>query len=151
MEQSGYLMWRFRLEALEAFSPQERSTDQEQVPPPRGPQTVQRIVRDTALSRHIKELHDFTCQVCGERLGLPTNPYAEAAHIRPLGEPHNGPDVRENILCLCPNHHVLFDLGAFTIDDDLTLISLPGALRTISRHKIGLDYVRYHRDRYGSV
>jgi hypothetical protein len=35
----------------------------------------------------------------------------EAAHIRPLGAPHNGPDTLDNTLCLCPNHHVLFDHG----------------------------------------
>jgi hypothetical protein len=33
----------------------------------------------------------------------------EAAHIRPLGAPHNGPDTWDNTLCLCPNHHVPFD------------------------------------------
>ena len=33
----------------------------------------------------------------------------EAAHIRPLGAPHNGPDTLDNTLCLCPNHHVPFD------------------------------------------
>jgi putative restriction endonuclease len=40
----------------------------------------------------------------------------EAAHIRALGFPHNGPAVLENLLCLCPNDHVLFDAGAIYID-----------------------------------
>jgi len=46
----------------------------------------------------------------------PAGPYAEAAHIRALGLPHNGPDVLENLLCLCPNDHVRFDAGAIYID-----------------------------------
>jgi putative restriction endonuclease len=49
------------------------------------------------------------------------------AHIRPLGAPHNGPDVKENIIiCLCPNHHVLFDSGAITLADDLLVIGVDG-------------------------
>ena len=44
--------------------------------------------------------------------------HAEICHIKPLGRPHNGPDVPENILCLCPNCHVLLDEYSLWIDDD---------------------------------
>ena len=91
--------------------------------PERRPTTIKRIVRDSALSLLIKTLHDHTCQICGVRLLLPNGPYAEGAHIRPLGHPHDGHDVAGNLLCLCPNDHVLFDQGAITIKDDLTLIN----------------------------
>jgi predicted restriction endonuclease len=40
----------------------------------------------------------------------------------------NGPDTEDNILCLCPNHYTLFDLGAFTLADDFTLIGVQGLL-----------------------
>jgi len=146
---SGFLVWRFRLEAFEASLPHIGPGEREHMPPPRAPQTVQRIVRDTALSRKVKELHNYTCQVCGVRLEGPAGPYAEAAHIRPLGEPHNGPDILANLLCLCPNHHVLFDLGAFAIADDLTLSGEPQSLRTIDEHEINVAFVRYHREHYG--
>lgn len=75
-------------------------------------------------------------------------PYAEAAHIRPLGRPHNGPDICSNILCLCPNHHVLFDAGAFRIAADLTFIGIPGMLRVRAGHEVGEEFLAYHRDHY---
>ena len=48
-------------------------------------QTVLRIVRQTALARTVKEMYDYTCQVCEVSLPTAAGPYAEAAHIRPLG------------------------------------------------------------------
>ncbi|WP_223190913.1 HNH endonuclease [Nonomuraea terrae] len=118
--------------------------------PGRRPATVRRIIRDNALSRLIKTLHDHTCQICGTRLLLPHGPYAEGAHIRPLGSPHDGHDVAGNLLCLCPNDHVLFDLGALTIRDDLAVIDRltgesRGPLRTIAGHDIDPQYLAYHR------
>jgi putative restriction endonuclease len=80
--------------------------------------TTQRIVRDTVIGRRIKELYQYRCQICRTTIVGPSGPYAEAAHIRPLGEPHRGPDSADNLLCLCPNHHVMFDMGAFSIADD---------------------------------
>ncbi|GAA5057376.1 putative restriction endonuclease [Thermocatellispora tengchongensis] len=121
--------------------------------PDRRPTTVRRIIRDNALSRLIKTLHDYTCQVCGTRLLLPQGKYAEGAHIRPLGSPHDGHDVAGNLLCLCPNDHVLFDQGAIIIKNDLTVIDrLTGAprgtLRIIAGHDIDPQYLAYHRDMY---
>lgn len=107
--------------------------------------TVQRIVRDTVMAQYVKELYQHRCQVCGLRLETSGGPYAEAAHIRPLGAPHHGPDSLDNILCLCPNHHVLFDYGAFTILDDLTLMGIPGRLTVMRGHSISPEHMRYHR------
>jgi hypothetical protein len=58
---------------------------------PRLETTVLRIVRDTEQARRIKELYDYKCQICGTRLEGLAGPYAEAAHIKPLGAPHRGP------------------------------------------------------------
>ena len=114
----------------------------------RAKTTIQRIVRDTALAKNVKWWHKYRCQVCGLALETSGGLYAEAAHIKPLGRPHNGPDVESNIICLCPNHHVLFDNGGFTIADDLSLIGLDGKLRTLKKHTIGLEFIRYHREHY---
>ncbi len=134
--------------------------DDEPLPPPddartpeRRPTTVMRIVRYSALSLLIKTLHDHTCQICGVRLLLPNGPYAEGAHIRPLGSPHDGHDVAGNLLCLCPNDHVLFDRGAITIKDDLTVINQltgepRGTLRTVPGHDIDPQHLAYHRGLY---
>ena len=49
------------------------------------------------------------------------SPYAEAAHIRPPGAPHDGLDTSDYILCLCPNHFILLDHGGVGIGEDLSL------------------------------
>lgn len=115
--------------------------------PRRIPSTVERLVRDTAITVQVKRLHNYCCQVCGLRLETPDGPFAEGAHIHPLGSPHHGPDLLGNVLCLCPNHHVLLDSGAISIRDDLTLIGMAGELRTVSGHQPDTVYLRYHRER----
>jgi putative restriction endonuclease len=151
---SGFRVWRYRLMKL----PEQQDEEHEEKPDiedseapleaSRRETTVLRIVRDTRQARRIKELYDYRCQMCGERLeGLP-GPYAEAAHIRPLGTPHNGPDTADNILCLCPNHHVLFDHGGITINEDLSLVGAEDELTVHPRHKISEDHVLYRREHY---
>lgn len=116
---------------------------------------IQRLVRDAAVARNVKALHDGECQACGLRLvGPDEQPYSEGAHIRPLGRPHYGPDVEPNVLCLCPNCHVRLDIGAIVIEDDWSINVRAGALdgsllpklRRLKKHKVHLDYIRYHRD-----
>jgi putative restriction endonuclease len=84
-------------------------------PPDRVAQTVLRIVRDSAIARQIKDMYEYACQICDVTLVTSGGAYAEAAHIRPLGRPHHGRDALTNVLCLCPNDHVLFDFGAITV------------------------------------
>ena len=145
---SGYRICRFKLvrddPGPRPWEPKPAGTPP--TPAPRQQSTIQRIVRNTAVSTKVKELHDYTCQVCGTRLDTPGGPYAEGAHIRALGTPHNGPDVEENILCLCPNHHVLFDGGGLFIHDDLRIEGHPGLLRTAQSHHIDRKQLAYHRE-----
>jgi len=98
---------------------------------------VYRILRDTLLARTLKEMHQNQCQICGESLQLfDGTAYSEAHHIKPLGKPHNGPDIAANILVLCPNHHVLCDYGALRLDSD--------ELHAHPHHSIGEQFVNYH-------
>lgn len=106
-------------------------------PPERLETTTYRILRDTALARRVKVLHDFKCQICGHSIKLADGVrYAEAHHIKPLGGEHKGPDVLGNILCVCPNHHAELDLGASPIR-----ISI---LRCSKRHAVDPRYIDYH-------
>ncbi|WP_445170551.1 YDG/SRA domain-containing protein [Mycolicibacterium sp. Dal123E01] len=89
--------------------------------PGRTETTIQRIIRSTKVAEALKHLYDYTCQVCQTRLATHAGGYAEAAHIQALGVLHNGPDVVQNLLCLCPNDHVRFDAGANYIDDALAV------------------------------
>jgi predicted restriction endonuclease len=98
---------------------------------------MERIIRDTTVSVWVKRVHEYCCQICGLALQLSSGQlYAEAHHVRPLGKDHNGPDVIENILCVCPNHHVLLDFGAIAIDKS--------KLHYVGGHEINDDYVEYH-------
>lgn len=148
---SRYVIWRFRLVKITpqaAITKQVSETPVSYLPAPRQETTVMRIVPDTQQSRAVKVLYDYCCQVCGIRLIGSAGPYAEAAHIRPLGTPHNGPDTLNNLLCLCANHHVLFDYGGFAIADDFTLLNIEGQLMIKPGHDIDVAHIRYHRSHY---
>jgi putative restriction endonuclease len=113
---------------------------------------VQRRVRITAIAKSVKRLHEDTCQVCGEQLIVGDRTYSEGAHIQALGGPHDGPDMMNNVLCLCPNCHVQFDLGAITIQNDFKILRngvVDGELRRHPDHEINLGYVAHHRRAHG--
>jgi putative restriction endonuclease len=117
--------------------------------PDRVESYTKRIVRDTLVAETVKEAHHYVCQTCSALIKRPGGFYAEGAYIRPLGRPHNGPDTADNILCLCPNCHVLFEGWAFSIDDDGTLLGgLEGTLNEIEGHPVSRDYLGYHRRLY---
>ena len=110
---------------------------------------INRIVRETRIAQYVKDLYDSRCQVCGLQIRTPVAYYAEAAHIKGLGKPHDGPDVEENILCLCPNHHAMFDLGVIAIDDDFSVLGLVDISLTVHpEHKIGKEFLKYHREHH---
>ncbi|WP_375750914.1 YDG/SRA domain-containing protein [Vibrio sp. HN007] len=112
--------------------------------------TVLRIVRDTKISQDIKDLYGYKCQVCGTAIKTKTGLYAEGAHVKPIGRPHNGDDCLDNLICLCPNHHVMFDKGTFSVSDDFTLLGQEiGKLAVHPKHKINLENFRYHRSSHG--
>ena len=117
--------------------------------PKRSQTTTTRIVRDSTLTRWVKRRHGHSCQFCGTTLDTPVGPYAEGTHIKPLGKPHNGPDVVANILCLCPNHHVLFDAGAVGVNEDGSLIGAPGNLNKARGHQPNPAMLAYHRTTHG--
>jgi len=102
--------------------------------------TINRIIRDTALSNDIKRLVNYRCQLCDITIKLTNNNYyIEAHHIKPLGKPYNGPDTRDNILIVCPNCHVKCDYKLITL-------SLPKILNNIQ--KINQEYINFHNNEY---
>ena len=118
-------------------SPTPSAHDLEAPPASRVRTTAYRIVRDTQVTKRVKELHRYKCQICGETILLADGSrYAEGHHIKPLGAPHNGPDSMDNVICLCPNHHAICDFGAMR----LVLITL----RQISGHTMSQRYIDYH-------
>ncbi len=81
-------------------------------------------MRDSKVASAVKKMYDNTCQICRERLivSLEGEAYSEAAHIQAVGKPHLGIDRIDNVLCLCPNCHALFDRGALQLTDTLDVI-----------------------------
>lgn len=154
---SNFRIWRFKLVRL---SPHEEAPYVPVANLPVGNKTPKtttgiatRVIRSTAVSQAVKKLYDDYCQVCDTRLEVPGGALSEGAHIQALGKPHSGPDVPENVLCLCPNHHALFDDGGIYIGDDLKVRDCSGRvigpLTTSSSHSIGFEYLKYHRELWG--
>ncbi|MFF5762136.1 HNH endonuclease [Streptomyces tanashiensis] len=119
-------------------------------PAARRTRTSSTTIRDTALTARLKKLHGDSCQICGLRLPTRFGTYSEAAHIRGLGRPHNGPDEQSNLLVLCPNHHVQFDTLAIYVDTEGTVRSTAdgsavGPLHRHPAHRISETHLRYHR------
>ncbi len=150
---AGFKIYRF---ALRKIDDKPISTPAGELPLPASNQEpdriksyTTRIVRDTLAAEAVKDANQHVCQTCSTRIERPGGAYAQGAYIRPLGRPHNGPDTADNILCLCPNCHVLFDGWAFAIEDDGTLIgALNGCLIEVETHTINRQYLAYHRHLY---
>lgn len=148
------LFWQYRLIKIEPVVQNNILAENEVIydsAVKRVESVVQRQVRDSNLSRKVKAIYDHQCQVCGVRLETKAGFYAEGAHIKPLGKPHNGPDELTNILCLCPNHHVLFDNGGITLNDDLSINDLSCEFDQVmlqvnsELHSLDVECIRYHR------
>lgn len=121
--------------------------------PKRRASEVRSVVRSLEVADYVKQVHNHTCQVCGVRLTVGDRGYAEGAHIQAVGGVQRGPDVVENLLCLCPNCHALFDLGAILVHEDrsLTYNGQPaGNLRMDDRHPVADKYLVYHREAHAT-
>jgi hypothetical protein len=95
-----------------------------------------RLIRETMVSRWVKYIHKYRCQVCGETVVLgKSDQYAETHHLQPPGRPHNGPDVFENVICVCPQHHVQLDYRVLLLEEK--------QLNKIPEHKIADKYIEY--------
>lgn len=121
-------------------------------PPGRVVVTSQRIIRDTKIVRELKEKYDNRCQICGEKIVLSNGKgYSEGHHIQPLGYEHQGPDIKSNIIIVCPNHHVEFDYGIIAIDPSTYLIKHASKTNIFNNKKLAYerdnldnDYLKYH-------
>jgi predicted restriction endonuclease len=155
----GYWIVQFTMQSLEspstpalALAAPDSAPSSEAGKAPRKETTTQRIVRNTSITRAVKALHGGRCQLCGLTLQVPGGAYSEGAHIQALGKPYDGPDVAENVLCLCPNCHVQFDAGAVYLTDELVVMrhgEEDGKLLTVPGHDVGLAYIQSHRARWG--
>ena len=118
---------------------------------PRVKTTIERTIRDTAIVKELKKEYDNRCQICGRKIILPNgNGYSEGHHLQKLNPQHLGPDIKENIIILCPTHHAEFDFGAIGINSDYRIVHIDpnnefnGAQLAYSRKDLGEIYLHYH-------
>ena len=72
--------------------------------------TLKKYKRDPLFSKKVKYNYGNRCAVCG----IPNEAaLVEAAHVKPVHA--DGPDLEENGIALCANHHKLFDSGYITV------------------------------------
>jgi putative restriction endonuclease len=146
----GYKVCRYLLDRVEQTKVIEAADG---TPVDRTTIVAERLIRNPLLAQRLKKTYDWTCQMCGTRIESPSGPYAEAAHIKPLGRPDDGPDVEENMLCLCPNHHKLLDSGGVVVDEAWNIFHLVenknvGTLARKPKHKLTQQFLEWHRERW---
>ncbi|MFQ5778280.1 MAG: HNH endonuclease [Terriglobia bacterium] len=115
-----------------------------------------RIIRDSEKSLEMKLLYDHRCQVCLRRIEVRRGDfYAETHHLQPLGGRHLGPDIRANMLILCPWHHAEFDHFLYFIGSRHTLRHrlrklTPAEPKLILRsgHRVGSEFIDYNNTYY---
>jgi len=149
----GFLVCRFHLQKEKEDLPTE-DAEHPTSPPERMEYSGNRLKRNIKFAEQIKELYNNTCQVCKKFLKTPINGIgiSEAAHIKAIGKPHNGPDTKANMFCLCPNHHAQFDRYSFYIDPDnfeiVGLDDFEGQFITPMKHRIKSEYFEYQKQQY---
>lgn len=117
--------------------------------------TYNRLIRNTRNPETIKEIYRYKCQICNIFLKQPSESrgIAVGAHIKGLGNPHDGPDTLSNMLCLCPNHHAQFDKFSFYIEpSSLKVIGLDGyeniQIKISRDHKLNIKFLEYHKNEF---
>ncbi|MET0570753.1 MAG: YDG/SRA domain-containing protein [Pedobacter agri] len=151
---SGFIICRFRLlysdDDTARSKNQKIELDYSSRESSRKETTILRIIRESKIVRDIKNIYNYQCQICNTILEVKSGRYAEGAHIKSLGKPHNGEDNTNNLLCLCPNHHILFDKGSFAIQDNFQLVGCEqGYLNVHEDHRIDFENLKYHRSIHG--
>ncbi len=146
---NGFRVLQFRLDRLPEQEPYV-SNAEPLSDPAFATTTISRRVRDSKMSRMIKALYEYRCQLCQVTIeGFGGRLYAEGAHVKPLGRPHLGTDVADNILCLCPNHHTQLDNGGLFIRPDMVAEDREGtalgSLTFMSDHALLVANAQYHR------
>jgi len=152
----GPLVLKFELEKVSSEIPISLKTFESGLAPSgnaipgRKSVTTFSVKRDSAVSDWVKKTHSDRCQVCSTTLITRVGTYSTGAHIQALGRPHNGKDETSNMLCLCPNCHVLFDKGVLYIAvDNKTVVNVmdgkKSKLNLEAKHALDSAAIAHHR------
>lgn len=91
---------------------------------------------DVTISNKLKKVYNYSCQVCGEKIGEKYSAdFIHAHHIQPFSTSlNNNPD---NIMILCPNHHGIVHVANPVFDVDSKFFLYPNGLKeelVLNRH-----------------
>ena len=110
--------------------------------------------RNRKVATNLKRWYNSKCMFCLCKLQVGNDPvvfYAEAAHIKPLGSPHDGPDTPSNMIVLCPNHHRQFDNGILTLRHDGGSIFISSKIPSDPLQNTEIHFEKGHRLDVGCV
>ena len=117
--------------------------------PNKKTEVVTRFIRDTRKVKQLKRMYNNECQICGHVIKVSSKSrYSEVHHIHPLGD--EGDDDFDNMLVLCPTHHVEFDYKIIGIDDndEKTIIDRNrnkiGEITMAKEHKLNKKNIIFH-------
>lgn len=121
----------------------EEDNDQDYlIPPDRREVKSYPKIRKSRIVLRVKEAKKYECEICFKAPELPNSrKIVHGHHMQPLGAEHEGHDVIENILVVCPNCHVLCDQFAILLPDSLADPSMP-------KYETRLKYIQYHNEQY---
>lgn len=90
-------------------------------------QTVKKTKRDPNFPKEILNLYDNQCCFCKLKIRLNLKPLnMEAAHIK--WKARGGDCTKDNGLSLCPTHHLTFDRGVWTLNENYEIVISEQAL-----------------------
>ena len=90
-------------------------------------QLIARPFREAAFASRVKRAYDATCAFTGLNMrNGGGRSEVEAAHIRPVGDGHAGPDSVWNGLALSRTVHWMFDRGILSVDSDHRILKAKG-------------------------
>jgi len=86
-------------------------------------QIISRPFRDIQFSKQIRKAYNSTCAFTGlKMINGGGRCEVEAAHIRPVGSGHNGPDSIRNGIALSRTFHWMFDRGLISVGKDYRIL-----------------------------
>jgi predicted restriction endonuclease len=95
---------------LKKFSPEENKHGR----PKKSKSEVWRFVRNSKKVKELKKLYDDKCQICNQRIDLNNGRfYSEVHHYNPLKKQSD--DDYDNMIVVCPVHHIKFDFEVIWI------------------------------------
>ena len=126
-------------------------------------QIISRPFREASFSKKVRAAYDSTCAFTGLKLiNGGGRCEIEAAHIKPVGNNHNGPDSVRNGISLSRTVHWMFDRGILSIDDDFKILAadklIPEQMKRLinpddfikvpdeSKYQPHSQFLEYHRE-----